>query len=69
MAGWVKPQAGALTTPAAEMCAGYILVWLRTRNGGEFSEALDAQRVGDERRMRAELVAILEAGGKPDNWT
>lgn len=65
---WVKPQAGALTEAAAKECAEYILGWLESRNGGELAEALEKQRVGDRRLMRDELIHILQAGGKPDNW-
>lgn len=65
---WVKPQAGALTGAAATECADYIMDWLERRNGGEFREALEQQRTGDRRRMRDELVWILQHGGKPDNW-
>lgn len=66
---WKKPQAGALTEVAAVECATYILDWLERRNGGELREALERQRVGDRRRLRDELVWILQHGGRPDNWT
>jgi hypothetical protein len=69
MANWVKPQAGALTEEAATECADFILGWLRSRNGEELADALDEMRVKDSRLMREELIYILQAGGKPDNWT
>lgn len=65
---WVKLQAGALTEPAARECAAYILDWLERRNGAELAPALEAMRVLDRRLLESELVHILQAGGKPDNW-
>lgn len=63
-----NPQARALLPDAAEQCADYILGWMRRRNCNELDAAFDGMRVGDARLMRAELVNILMAGGKPENW-
>lgn len=68
MAGWVKPQAAALTEKAAIECADYLLSWLRKRNANEFESVLDNMRVVDAKNMREELIYILQHGGKPDNW-
>ena len=68
MASWNKPQASALTETAATECADFILNWLEHRNCFELREALEKQRTGDRRLMREELIHILQAGGKPDNW-
>ncbi len=48
--------------------AEYLLTWLESRNGGELLDAFQNMRVRDANLLRAELVMILQHGGKPPNW-